>query len=329
MLILSRRPQQHYLYTNQYEWVRWSAVDSATGVTRSLPPTITGTSSIQRPDTPPSETEIQAAVGVATTKPAEQAQVPGQPRKTPGAKSRHGVAMPENNDEDADPADELMLVKDPVSDIVAEAEMDEMQLDSATAVAMHLVDPPPKSKVDKERTPAAEADEVPVVRAASSGRAHTRSASAAARPKNKAPLSSSDKSAAGQQRSPGGSVPRSKAVKDLGSMFNQPEAVTPSNGAKGYNLRSASGGNIAAQSARSSPSDSKSTSATVPVVEIPVSNPSPTRLPQRVNKRRGKAAAQAQQPDTFLLPSTAAPALPGKITRSGRRRRSSMTATDI
>lgn len=319
-------------------------MDSATGVARSLPTSITGTSTIQRPDTPPSETELQASRAI----PKQSEAVPGQPRKTPGAK-RHGVAMPETNDE-ADPPDEFMLVKD---DAEEKDKVDEMQIDSATAIAMDLVDPPlnrTTQSAERENTPLAEAiDEGLGIasRNASSGRATTRSASGA-RPKGKAPLSTSDnhnRSASVQhtQRSPGGSVPRSKAIKDLGNLFNSnEEPTTPP--AERYNLRagvrSTSGGNLSslANSGSNSPTDFKAPS--LPRAQPSASeNPSPTRLPQRVNaKRRTKTQQQQQpqQPDAFLVASTTLPTLGvdanyrGKVTRSTtRRRRSSMGATDL
>ncbi|GAA5978918.1 hypothetical protein JCM11641_000094 [Rhodosporidiobolus odoratus] len=105
-------PQQHFLYENQLEWVRWAARDQLRTELASsgqLPPTSASISTSAstslpkagaRPITPPNEHELAEHRSRATTPsghapvtPKRQA-VPGQPRKTPG-RSRHGVAAPE------------------------------------------------------------------------------------------------------------------------------------------------------------------------------------------------------------------------------------------
>ncbi|GAA5829948.1 hypothetical protein JCM11251_007944 [Rhodosporidiobolus azoricus] len=121
-------PQQHFLYENQLEWVRWSARDqlraelaaqgalssttASTSVTANVP--VAGPSAA-RPMTPPNEADLAESrspsrsriiphanppttpggPSYAPTTPKRHPQtVPGQPRKTPG-RSRHGVAAPE------------------------------------------------------------------------------------------------------------------------------------------------------------------------------------------------------------------------------------------
>ncbi|GAA5911618.1 hypothetical protein JCM8208_005693 [Rhodotorula glutinis] len=105
-------PQQHFLYENQLEWVRWSAQDALRAelaAQHGLAGTTFGaakaSSSAQerRPTTPPVD-ELNAASAAPTTPgpggvplvtPRRTgANVPGQPRKTPG-RSRHAVAQPE------------------------------------------------------------------------------------------------------------------------------------------------------------------------------------------------------------------------------------------
>ncbi|GAA5845160.1 hypothetical protein JCM9279_005457 [Rhodotorula babjevae] len=108
-------PQQHFLYENQLEWVRWSAQDALRAelaAQHGLAGTTFGaakaSSSAQerRPTTPPAdELSAGAAALAAPTTPGPGAvppvtprrtgaNVPGQPRKTPG-RSRHAVAQPE------------------------------------------------------------------------------------------------------------------------------------------------------------------------------------------------------------------------------------------
>ena len=108
-------PQQHFLYENQLEWVRWSAQDALRAelaAQHGLAGTTFGaakaSSSAQerRPTTPlADELSAGAAALAASTTPGPGAvppvtprrtgaNVPGQPRKTPG-RSRHAVAQPE------------------------------------------------------------------------------------------------------------------------------------------------------------------------------------------------------------------------------------------
>jgi hypothetical protein len=87
------RPQQHFLYENQLTWAQWAAVDSYRTTIPSVPHTIS-VAALERPPTPPSETEVEGP----TTPRARTPAVPGQPRKTPG-KNRYMVAAPEEKDD--------------------------------------------------------------------------------------------------------------------------------------------------------------------------------------------------------------------------------------
>ncbi|GAA5889862.1 hypothetical protein JCM5296_002366 [Sporobolomyces johnsonii] len=106
-------PQQHFLYENQLEWVRWAAQDElrAEFAARNPLPAASAIApssaeaeapnAAARPITPPNEAELARSRAttpggpVPPTTPRRQI-VPGQPRKTPG-RSRHAVATPEEN----------------------------------------------------------------------------------------------------------------------------------------------------------------------------------------------------------------------------------------
>ncbi|GAA6059789.1 hypothetical protein JCM10212_003684 [Sporobolomyces blumeae] len=122
-------PQQHFLYENQLEWVRWAAQDEMRAQLaqqrrdEAAAPSTTsraagGSNSTERaasadqerersapprPITPPNEADLarhrsttpHRNPATAPVTPRRQV-VPGQPRKTPG-RSRHGVAAPEVN----------------------------------------------------------------------------------------------------------------------------------------------------------------------------------------------------------------------------------------
>jgi cell division cycle 14 len=112
-------PQQHFLYENQLEWVKWSAQDELKlelrlqhqQQTQQVQAEEEGRSCSPRPITPPNETELreqarqrsstphQYSVNNPPITPRRQV-VPGQPRKTPG-KSRHGISAPEEKDKDS------------------------------------------------------------------------------------------------------------------------------------------------------------------------------------------------------------------------------------
>ena len=107
-------PQQHFMYENQMIWYQWGVVDRYV----AEHPTILS-KAVERPITPPTDDE-HLAVPSSSRHPARLATphqqatphhpgttgahghphivpmtVPGQPRKTPGAKTRHAVAAPE------------------------------------------------------------------------------------------------------------------------------------------------------------------------------------------------------------------------------------------
>ncbi|GAA5915806.1 hypothetical protein JCM6882_006104 [Rhodosporidiobolus microsporus] len=119
-------PQQHFLYENQLEWVRWAARDQlraelaaqgalpapAGAPSASAAAAAEAAEGVARPITPPNEADLAESrspsrsrvhpappttpggPSYAPTTPKRQPAVPGQPRKTPG-RSRHGVAAPE------------------------------------------------------------------------------------------------------------------------------------------------------------------------------------------------------------------------------------------
>ncbi|GAA6044358.1 hypothetical protein JCM8097_008406 [Rhodosporidiobolus ruineniae] len=117
-------PQQHFLYEHQLEWVRWAAQDqlraelaaqgrlpsAAAGSTSAAPAEEPGAGTSAaggaRPITPPNEVDLASSRLASPARNASPgtlppvtprrnaANVPGQPRKTPG-RSRHGVAPPE------------------------------------------------------------------------------------------------------------------------------------------------------------------------------------------------------------------------------------------
>lgn len=108
-------PQQHFMYENQMVWYQWGVIDRYT----AEHPTIL-TKAVERPITPPTDDEHLAVPPTAAARLATPRQatphhrlgtsgvhahphiapmtVPGQPRKTPGAKTRHAVAAPETVD---------------------------------------------------------------------------------------------------------------------------------------------------------------------------------------------------------------------------------------
>lgn len=103
-------PQQHYMYENQMTWVKWGAIDRY----KAENPAVL-LSEVERPITPPTDDEKEENLTVkdsslppigsrlatpraVTPLPTHPTTVPGQPRKTPGAKTRHAVAAPETVD---------------------------------------------------------------------------------------------------------------------------------------------------------------------------------------------------------------------------------------
>lgn len=106
-------PQQHYMYENQMTWIKWGAIDRY----KAENPAVL-LSEVERPITPPTDDEkedVQSIKDASLPPPphsvarlatpravtpllAHPTTVPGQPRKTPGAKTRHAVAAPETVD---------------------------------------------------------------------------------------------------------------------------------------------------------------------------------------------------------------------------------------
>ncbi|KAK9897117.1 phosphatases II [Cystobasidium minutum MCA 4210] len=108
-------PQQHYMYENQMTWVKWGAIDRY----KAENPAVL-LSEVERPITPPTDDEKEESLSakdgslpppsgkvnasrLATPRAVtplltHPTTVPGQPRKTPGAKTRHAVAAPETVD---------------------------------------------------------------------------------------------------------------------------------------------------------------------------------------------------------------------------------------
>lgn len=102
-------PQQHYMYENQMTWVKWGAIDRYKAENPSVL-----LSDVERPITPPTDDEKEDLLTVKDTSLppvgrmatpravtpllVHPTTVPGQPRKTPGAKTRHAVAAPETVD---------------------------------------------------------------------------------------------------------------------------------------------------------------------------------------------------------------------------------------
>jgi len=282
--------------------------------------------------------------------------VPGQPRKTPGAKSRHAIALPETNDETEDPADELMLVKTerPPPDTIQlqDGTVDEMQIDVKATREAHEAAHLEAMEVESEgaKSPSPAIDPSPAIEIEhSQSSPHTRQRttsgrlqSATVRPPSRIakmstrsgkPLSSiADSSNRPSSVTPApvaappspSSVPRSKAVKNLGVYSDQ----KPQNhqGTERYNLRqtrSASGQNL----------QQLQQPATLPPIPTVIATvESPSKLPTRViSKRKGANIRQQVQtqdtakPNNDVFGSAPIPPVISKTIRSTRRRKSSGT----
>ncbi|GAA5880411.1 hypothetical protein JCM8547_007896 [Rhodosporidiobolus lusitaniae] len=102
-------PQQHFLYENQLEWVRWAARDQLRAElgldSHNNPATLAGEDRATRSTTPGASTSAAQPLPPVTPK-RKDAAVPGQPRKTPG-RSRHGVAAPEAAPGGSSPAQQV------------------------------------------------------------------------------------------------------------------------------------------------------------------------------------------------------------------------------
>ncbi|SCV70956.1 BQ2448_3718 [Microbotryum intermedium] len=258
-----------------------------------LPPTTPGASTLVPPRTP-----------------GRNAPVPGQPRKTPG-KSKHSVATPETQQGVVE--DEMDLVPQTAKMLVdGQAEEDEGE-DEDQADAMKTI--PPLELVPKATTDEAASQAGTSKRSATPGSSRP---TRIARPTQQRPLSAiadnrvvdrlglatgpaggssgtsgrggrGGASSATTARATAEEVKRSRAVRDLGTLFEQPPTGSLSR-------EGSSSGPASATSSSSRYRTRGGTRATTPgagedripsLVEPPAS---PTKLPQRVPaKRRGQA----------------------------------------
>ncbi|SCZ98519.1 BZ3500_MvSof-1268-A1-R1_Chr7-1g09187 [Microbotryum saponariae] len=285
-----------------------------------------------RPTTPAASTLVPPRT------PGRNAPVPGQPRKTPG-KSKHSVATPET--QQAVVEDEMDLVPKTAKMLVdGRAEEDEGEEEEDSSDAMKTI--PPLELVPKAMKEAATNSAVTSKRSATPGPSRP---TRIARPRQARPLSAiadnrvvdrlglatgtaGGNSTTSDRRGRGGlaantttarataeEAKRSRAVRDLGTLFEQPPAGSSSR-------EGTSSGPASATSSSTRYRTRGGTRATTPgagddripsVVEPPAS---PTKLPQRVPaKRRGQAKEKA------TAMSTTAAAEPGT------RRERSVTAS--
>ncbi|MBW0545355.1 hypothetical protein O181_085070 [Austropuccinia psidii MF-1] len=215
-------PQQHFLYDNQLTWIKWSARDEllAEQQTQISP------SKLERPITPPPESTATAVLPSATTTPppnpisgaataianptatatiatAPRSAVPGQPRKTPGAKTRHMVAEPE-----ARPTGKSLIEQEE-----AQEQMDSEEMELTLAVPL----PPPSTSSRMIGIKDVPASPVKPPKIASVVKPRPRPASVMS--DNRPTVNST-----------AGIVRRSKAVKDLGTLFEGPPPKTTAGG---------------------------------------------------------------------------------------------------
>jgi cell division cycle 14 len=265
------RPQQHFLYENQLTWIEWAARDELLADQQAqITPSTT-----ERPITPPPENVVVPTIALSsatatpppkplasgsTTMPTSA--VPGQPRKTPGAKTRHMVAAPEGKT-----TGKSLIEQEEAQEQTTEGEEEDAVMQSRPVTRQaHAQKLGPGSPV-KASNPA------PVAKT----RPRPASALSDHRPRNQAPV-------------PAGIVRRSKAVKDLGTLFEGSSAKTGNQKTSSattstiptrYNLR---GAGTRAVSGLSSHNTNQANGHTQPS--------SPSRLPQRVAgvKKRGCTA---------------------------------------
>ncbi|PLW22882.1 hypothetical protein PCASD_17810 [Puccinia coronata f. sp. avenae] len=264
-------PQQHFLYENQLTWIEWAARDELLADQQAqITPSTT-----ERPITPPPENVVVPTIALSsatatpppkplasgsTTMPTSA--VPGQPRKTPGAKTRHMVAAPEGKT-----TGKSLIEQEEAQEQTTEGEEEDAVMQSRPVTRQaHAQKLGPGSPV-KASNPA------PVAKT----RPRPASALSDHRPRNQAPV-------------PSGIVRRSKAVKDLGTLFEGTSAKTGNQKTSSattstiptrYNLR---GAGTRAVSGTSSHNTNQANGHTQPS--------SPSRLPQRVAgvKKRGCTA---------------------------------------
>ncbi|KAA1086562.1 cell division control protein 14 [Puccinia graminis f. sp. tritici] len=258
-------PQQHFLYENQLTWIEWAARDELLAEQQAQ----ISPSKTERPITPPPESLVPAiALSSATSTPPPKSltagtsampasAVPGQPRKTPGAKTRHMVAAPEGKQSKS------LIEQEEAQEQTSEGEEEEEaqvipNRPITRQVLAHKLAPGSPVKISNP-VPAAKTRPRPA------------SAMSDHRPKSTAPVP--------------GIVRRSKAVKDLGTLFegtstkagDQKTTAIPTR----YNLR---GAGTRAVSGASSNNGNRANGNNNPT--------SPSRLPQRVAgvKKRGCTA---------------------------------------
>lgn len=269
-------PQQHFLYENQLTWVEWAARDQLLAEQQAQ----ISPSKTERPITPPPETVATSTALVSTTSTpppkslttaistTTRSVVPGQPRKTPGAKTRHMVAAPEGK-----PTGKNLIEQEEAQEEMTEGEAEFENVPSQPiarkGVAQKTVTVTSESPAKSKNAPALPVDK-PRPRPATA-MSHTRPA---------APTSNT------------GLVRRSKAVKNLGTLFDgsssskngDPKPTTTTNPTR-YNLRGAS--SRTCLSSDHNPTNNNPT--------INNSLVSPSRLPQRIGgiKKRGCAGTSS------------------------------------
>lgn len=302
-------PQQHFLYENQMTWIRWAAVDAYKA---SLPTIITPEPTLLmvnplRPITPPNEidlarsrhtTPIPSNLNPPQT-PGRQI-VPGQPRKTPG-KSKHSVASPEMRDlVQEEPLEVGLVITDDMM-LVEEDEGDDGPT-TPTASTPTLKYVPTPSLISSPR-------KAPIVTSSRPTRiARARPLSAITDNRMIDRIGTTKANGVAED------FRRSKAVKDLGTLFESSNASTTIEVSGRYDLR---GG-------RTSPVE------TLPSI---ASNPSatnihasPSRLPQRIPATSTKRRAASRDKSCAMEVAVGGV---GGLGRSVRRRRSSLGSTDF
>lgn len=234
-------PQQHFLYANQHIWVKWAALDS---VKRSSTPSsqVTTSASVTTADSPakPTSASQRAATPPPQTEGHPAAPVPGQPRKTPGAKSRHGIALPETNDDNQEEPEAIMIAStskspDKTGGVLqpprAEADDSGMELDDVEDAIIPRTEPAPPHKASSHSRPSPAASSRPGSRIA----------------KSKSPLTTNldnrpMATASGRSASSVANVPRSKTAKNLGVLSDNKPSHPSTTTTDRYNLRQASRG---------------------------------------------------------------------------------------
>jgi len=265
-------PQQHFLYENQLTWVEWAARDELLAEQQAQ----ISPSKTERPITPPPENQAPTiALSSATSTPPPKSlttgsttiptsAVPGQPRKTPGAKTRHMVAAPEGKQ-----TGKTLIEQEEAQEQTTEGEDEAEETETEPVMQNRPITRQVLAHKLAPGSPVKASNPDPPVKT----RLRPASAMSDHRPTHNAPVP--------------GIVRRSKAVKDLGTLFegtttkagNQKTSSTTTAIPTRYNLRGAG-----ARAAASATNQSNVNSNNQPS--------SPSRLPQRIAgvKKRGCAA---------------------------------------